>query len=289
MYFSDRELGPKPRVKEEFSKSAWGGIIAAIKSYIADGSFGYGYPLECQDGKGTYGCDEYSFSLALKAEILDISWPLIHDNVLATLAILDLIEFCYRAVGKPEEKEVKCFLGHSHFRFKVEEGRAKFRDDINCIFARNGLAYELRSDGSVVRLAPIVLRDALKSVVFQTGDHELDSLLEAAITKYLDPDSNIRKESLEKLWDAWERLKTIENEDKRKSVEILLKKVAAEPRFRKALDKEAHELSDIGNNFRIRHSETIQVPLEHREHVDYLFHRLFALIRLFLRTTGRGG
>jgi len=28
----------------------------------------------------------------------------------------------------------------------------------------------------------------------------------------------------------------------------------------------------------IRHSETSQVPLQRNDHVDYLFHRLFALI-----------
>ena len=67
------------------------------------------------------------------------------------------------------------------------------------------------------------------------------------------------------------------------------KKAAAEPNFYKRLEDEAHELTSIGNNFTIRHSETYQVPLELSEHVDYLFHRLFALIRLLLRTTGRGG
>jgi hypothetical protein len=69
----------------------------------------------------------------------------------------------------------------------------------------------------------------------------------------------------------------------------LLKKAAAEPNFCKTLHNEALELTRIGNDFTIRHSETYKVPLELSEHVDYLFHRLFALIRLLLRTTGRGG
>jgi hypothetical protein len=42
-------------------------------------------------------------------------------------------------------------------------------------------------------------------------------------------------------------------------------------------------MTDIGNGFQIRHSETSQVPLQRNNHVDYLFHRLFALIWLVLR------
>jgi len=209
-----------------------------------------------------------------------------------TLAVLDLIEFCHRAVGKPVTTTYHDFYGHWHLHFEPEEGQAAFRDDINRILARNGLAYELKSDGKIDRLAPVVLREALASAVFQTGDTYLDSLLEAARTKYLNPDSTVRKESLEKLWAAWERLKTIEQpgkDMKASSITALLKKAATEPNFYKTLDTEARELTRIGNDFTIRHSETHKVPLELSEHVDYLFHRLFALIRLLLRTTGRGG
>ena len=290
-YFSDRQSGPRPRVEEEISQAAWGGIIAVVKSRITDDSFGYKYPYECPDGRGNAGCNGHLFSLALKSEIPTLPWPLDPNEVPPTLAILDLLEFCYRAVGKPVKIDFHSYHGHWHMTFgEPEEGRADFRDEVNRILARNGLAYELDPNGMVVRLAPEGLREALGSAVFRTGDAELDSLLEAARAKYLDPDPNVRKESLEKLWDAWERLKTIEpGEDKKSSATALLDKVASEPTFRAALEREALELTDIGNSFRIRHSETTTVPLERSEHVDYLFHRLFALIWLLLRSTDRGG
>ena len=216
--------------------------------------------------------------------------PLRANVIPPQLAILDLIEFCYRAVAKTEEYDFHPFFGHSHLSFNPEEGRAALRDDVNRILSRNGLAYELNADGLIIRLAPEVVRESLVTSVFNTGDSELNSLLDAARKKYLDPDPNVRRESLEKLWDAWERLKTIEpGMDKAASTTALLNRAASEPTFRATLENDARELTSIGNKFRIRHSETTQVPLELNEHVDYLFHRLFSLILLLLKTTGRGG
>ena len=288
MYFSDRELGARPRIEEEITLGAWGGLVATINRCFSDGSFGYRYPEECRDGNNTCGCDFQSLSLALAAEIPDASLPLDARQVPQTLAVLDFLEFCHRAIGKPIKTDYHPFFEHHHLRFEPEEGQAAFRDDINRIFSRNGIAYELRSDGLIVRLAPEGLREALMSAVFRTDDTELDSLLEAARAKYLNPKLTTRKESLEKLWDAWERLKTIEpGKDKKASITTLLNKAATKSIFRETLEGEARELTRIGNTFGIRHSETTQVPLERSEHVDYLFHRLFALILLFLRTTGR--
>jgi len=46
-------------------------------------------------------------------------------------------------------------------------------------------------------------------------------------------------------------------------------------------------LTDIGNEFMIRHTETSTVPISQSHHVDYLFHRMFSMIRLLLRASGR--
>lgn len=201
-YFSDREQGPKPRIVEEISHDAWGGIIAIIQSRITDGSFGYRYPSGCPDGQVPFGCDGNSFSQALKAEIPDIAWPLDQGQVLPTLSVLDLLEFCFQAVGKPLTIDYHRFYRHNHLQFEREEGQMTFRDDVNRILARNGLTYELDHIGHIIRLPPEVLGEALKSARFRTGDTELDLLLETARGKYLDPDLTVREEALEKLWDA---------------------------------------------------------------------------------------
>ncbi len=141
-----------------------------------------------------------------------------------------------------------------------------------------------------MRLAPEVIRDDLIQTVFSTGDDDLDRMLNSARAKFFSPDLAIRKEGLEKLWDAWERLKTIEpphNDDKRKAIENLLNKVSPEQGWRDELNAEGMKLTGIGNNFMIRHTEVGKTPINDIEEVDYLFQRMFALIHLLLQKTGR--
>lgn len=287
-YFSDRELGPIPRIAEVIDVAAWGGIAAAIQSRLSDGSLGAGFPDSCPDGRGTTGTDCRAFTLTLTAEVPGIGWPFDTGNAPPTLAILDLVEFVFRHVGKPNIRDHHEFFGHDHLTYDRPEGQIEFRQSINRILARNGLAFELENDGQVVRLASPTLREALATGAFCTSDSELDAMLESARKKFLDPDSAVRREALEKLWDAWERLKTIlPGQGKKASATALLDQAATEPKFRKLLEDEAMELTDIGNTFQIRHSETSQVSLSDSAHVDYLFHRLFAIIWLLLRKSRR--
>jgi hypothetical protein len=135
-----------------------------------------------------------------------------------------------------------------------------------------------------------VLREPLIHATFKTSDTALDGLLQSAQTKFLSGNPALRKEALEKLWDSWERLKTLEpGKDKKDSTRILLDRVTTEPTFRASLEAEAKALTDIGNSFMIRHTEIGKIPISAAEQTEYLFHRMFSLIRLMLQSTGRGG
>ena len=201
--------------------------------------------------------------------------------------ILDTIVFCWKRVSKVIHRTWHSYWGHYDLTFDELAGRQEFREDINRIFMRNGIAYELTEEGRIERLAYSVLREQLASPQFHTGDKELDNLLEKARRKFLGPDEEMRREALEELWDAWERLKTL-NPDLRKKqgIKNLLERAsgASSPKFRDRLEREASELTYIGNELNIRHSETYQERLAMSEHVDYLFHRLFGLIQLILKT-----
>jgi len=70
-------------------------------------------------------------------------------------------------------------------------------------------------------------------------------------------------------------------------IATLLEKASPEEQFRAALKEEGNELIRMGKTSRMRHSEVTQIQLQFHEHVGYLFHRMFALIRLCLRATRR--
>jgi hypothetical protein len=295
-YFSEKETGPRPRTEEIINPAVWGGIVAHIQKLVATGAFGKEYPLQCPDGRGTIGTDENLFSLALQAQMYGLQWPLQTKRTDAeafssnepfapeTLLILDLVQFCFNKVAKPLPYSYHQFLGHDHLNFDVEAGRQEFRKEINGLFARNGVAYELDSGGAIVRLGPPILREAVSDFIFCTGDTTLDQMLEEARRKFINPNTSIRREAVERLWDAWERIKSLEEpEDKKISINLLLTKAASDPDILKMFDDEGRELTRIGNKFHIRHTEMDQILITDSDHLDYLFHRLFAMIQLLLR------
>ncbi|MBL8450678.1 MAG: hypothetical protein JNM32_12270 [Dechloromonas sp.] len=296
-YFSDREHGPRARTEEVISPTVWAGVAAAVQALVNSGAFGVRFPERCPDGPIVCGCDADALAAAVRAEMPGLAWPLetmqtVEEDFLArqeafapdTLLILDFIEFVHDSVARPIQGKHHEFFSHYHLTFDQSAGQAEFRATINRIFARNGLAYEMLSDGRIVRVLPPVLGEQLKRTLFRTGERILDTMLEECRAKFSDPDPGVRREALERLWDAWERLKSLaDSNDKKRSIRIILDAVTREPSLRARLENEAKELTDIGNSHLIRHSEVHQVPVIDVDHVDYLFHRLFAMIQLMLR------
>ena len=98
----------------------------------------------------------------------------------STLDILDIIEFCWKIVAKPIKvvPHPRGFYQHKHLlEFDVEAGREEFSAEIETVFRRNRLAYELSAEGQIERLVYPVLREALANQDFDTGDSDLDDLL----------------------------------------------------------------------------------------------------------------
>lgn len=299
-YFSDREQGSRPRTVEEIDNGVWDGLFALIQSRINDGSFGFRFPVTCDDGGGPYGCDEGNFWSSARGHIPEVLTPErreyginvpSRDEAPPTLAILDLLEFCFDSVAQPDRHRYHTGAQHWHLTFDQETGREKFRQEVNEVLARNGLVFDLTAEGRIERLAPVGLQEALSQVIFSTGDAVLDDLLETARGRYLSPDEAERRIALEKLWDAFERIKTLEHPDKRTGASLILDKAApSSPKLRQALEREAREeLTKLGNELIIRHHEMDKEPVAASEHIDYLFGRMFSLVRLLLKMSGRGG
>ena len=299
-YFSDRENGPRARTEQVISPVVWAGLVATVQALINSGAFGLRFPERCPDGQAVCGCDTDALAASVIAEMPGLAWPLetmclVEDGFLSqrepfapdTLLILDFIEFIYASVAKPIPGKHHDFFSHHHLTFDQQSGQEEFRATVNRIFSRNGVAFEMLSTGRIVRVLPPVLGEDLKRTIFRTGDRTLDNMLDECRAKFSDRNPLLRREALERLWDGWERLKSLADPgDKKRSIKIILDATATEPSLRARLEGEATELNSIGNSHLIRHSEVNQVPVIDVDQVDYLFHRLFAMIQLVLRKKG---
>ncbi len=287
--FTERHGQGKPRVSETLDETTRDALLTLLAARINEEWFGLSFPDKCRDGYVYAGTDLATLHETMKG--YGLLWPgdIDKKNPPEDGHIFDLLEFSYELIAEAKDPSYHSYMSHSHYSYDQDSGREKFAHDVNRLFERNGMAFEL-THGEVIRIAPAVLHESLAVTIFNTGDTVLDELLEVSRHKFLHRALDVRRESLEKLWDAWERLKTIEaGKDKKASAKVLLDKAAAEPNFRSRLEQEARELTEIGNTFMIRHTETDKVPVVESAQVDYLFHRMFSIIRLLLKQSGRGG
>ena len=293
--YTDRRDGKRPRTRQRLDNVAWRAFAALILSRVNNFAFGYGYPEVCPDGGANFGFDEDTFFDALRG-IAQI--PALSDEFRGprygepaeppTDVILDALEWCAGKIGEPVKGQYHAFFKHCHLHWNREEGLQRFVDEVNQIFARNGLAFEMDEEGLIRRLVETPVAVELSRTLFNTGDSTTNELLEQARRRYFDRDGSAGQNALEKLWDAFERVKTLEESDKRNGAERLLANAARNSHERELLDAEMRTLTEIGNRWQIRHHETDKRSLgEGRDLRDYLFERMFSLVRLLLSRTGR--
>ena len=139
-----------------------------------------------------------------------------------------MVEFCWKHISHAWHLERHNHFNHNHpnvcSRSRARETSEKV---VNRILSRNGLGYVLNEKGRVERIGPTILGQELASIHFQSGDAELDRILETARVKFLGYRQETRREALLELWDAWERLKTTGQGSKKEDQISFLLDVAA--------------------------------------------------------------
>lgn len=149
-----------------------------------------------------------------------------------------------------------------------------FAAEVNTIFNLNDISLKL-NNGKVGGIADSHIRNNSLVSIEEVG---LKELIQEANRYYEKEDLKI---AVEKLWDAFERLKTYYavTLNKKESVNRLINDMSdnSEP-FKEMFDKEFRELTTIGNNFRIRHHETTKIDIEDKRHYDYFYKRCLSLI-----------
>lgn len=85
-----------------------------MEAGIDDGSFGHKFPERCPDGPAVIDTNNRMFYTRLNAEVPEVIDPesrergffqLRSDEIPPTLAVLDLMQFCYHAIAKPKQTD----------------------------------------------------------------------------------------------------------------------------------------------------------------------------------------
>lgn len=159
----------------------------------------------------------------------------------------------------------------------------KFQEAINEIFIESGLLYELTDEKIIERIvenSPLTAEiENNFAVVHEVGTREL---LKDAVALYKTPNPSARQDSVEKIWDAFERLKTyyITLDKKHSSEKIVNDMAGGNDKFVDLFNDEFKMLTEIGNKYRIRHHETDKIDITDIRYYDYLFNRCLSLIAL---------
>ena len=123
-----------------------------------------------------------------------------------------------------------------------------------------------------------VKTDLLFNKKSKTTDITLNDLIDSSKDFFVQGDYQT---AIEKLWDALERCKTLLDNDKKKSVKMIIEKLSGEMEY-SFFDNELKTLTDIGNKYQIRHFEKDKKPIEDFMTKEYLYFRLLSLIDFIL-------
>jgi hypothetical protein len=287
-FYSDRTSGPVPRTRESLSPATTVALHGLFSDTAAKNGFAQKFPMSCPDGRGIMGTDHDALwrnilGLFPDLQLDDYGRP---DPIQPEEVVFDLIEYAATRLAKASAGNWHSFYSHSELSFDEQAGRKEFRDEVNQLLERGGTMFELDTRGRICRIGTPEVQQVIGQMLPASGDTELDEMLQLSKTLYLSRKVTERAWALEKLWDAFMRLKTIDVPgDKPKSIKALLSNIA-DPNFRQVAETEMTALTKLGNDFMIRHTETNTHPVP-EDAVDYLFARLGSLINYLLKVSGR--
>lgn len=153
-----------------------------------------------------------------------------------------------------------------------------FAYEVNVLLENNGFVYRLLGGKFEFRQLHLQTKEIIK-------EEGLKDLINHATTLYSSSNVSDKQIAVEKLWDAFERLKTYHSDlDKKESAEKIVRAISNKNDACKELfDDEFKKLTSIGNQFRIRHHEIGKIGITDNNYYDYFFQRCFALINLALK------
>lgn len=292
-YFTERHGMRKPIERTStISPEMYALLFDCCEKYLDN--LAWKFPEECLDGRGCCGLDRDKFHNMLKFEI-----PTLYRNSQDRIdkpcsgyynqneqydpyALLDFIEYLGHNCRDISIGDYHSYFGHHHIDlFETSNVFEVYRTDINGIFEKTGLLYTLTTDKIVERvLEHGVLTAEIEAAVKTIKEPGTKELLEAAIRLFKHHNPATRNFAVEKIWDAFERLKTyyVNLDKKGSSGKIVSDMSNGQPAFMIVFDDEFKALTKIGNDFRIRHHEINKIDITDLRHYDYFFNRCLSLV-----------
>lgn len=163
--------------------------------------------------------------------------------------------------------------------FEKYNQNTDFETNVNAILRLNDLPLKF-DNGKIVSTYSSQIKNNTLVSIQEVG---LKELLQDATNYY---DEGNFKIAVEKLWDAFERLKTYYSPtlDKKQSTKRIIRDISGnKEQYKELFEKEFRELTAIGNNFRIRHHETTKTDIEDNRHYDYFYKRCLSLISITIQ------
>lgn len=296
--FSERNGFRKPIEKTDIiTKPAYCALFNVCENYLIN--LAYKYPVDCPDGKGVYDINRESLSDAMYIEIPDLyrdiheciekpggCWETDNDDY-DQYALLDYIEYIANNIRDYQEGSYHSFFSHTHLSFlKSSECFEDFQNEINTIFKKTGLQYILTDSKRIERVTEN--SDVIKNA-FDTVQHLQEQgakdLIEEALVLYKSPRPESRRDAMEKIWDAFERIKTYyPNLNKKQSADKVIDNISqGNADYKNMIEEEFHKLTSIGNSFRIRHHETDKIDITDPNFYDYFFERCLSTVLLAVK------
>jgi len=212
------------------------------------------------------------------------------DDEYDQYALFDLIEFVAQNIRDITHRNYHRYYGHEDLSFGETNATAgKFLEEINSIFKKTGLLYQLTENLEIERTEETsVLTEKMLEEIDAVTEPGIRELLIIALQKHKSPHPNDQKDAVEKIWDAFERLKSYYAANQREKASSIDKIVTdmsgGEEYFKQLFDTEFRTLTnDIGNACHIRHSEVWQVDITDMRHYDYFFNRCLSMIALAIQ------
>lgn len=167
----------------------------------------------------------------------------------------------------------QCVFDVIELYYKFTEGQA-FEGEINKVIGKYG--YNLVSG----KIQSIELFQT--EIVLPQNDENLRELVQRAQSFVYENDSDGIQSALEKIWDAFERVKTVyKGKDKKDSLNKLKENISSgSQEMCLYLENEFAFLTSLGNEYQIRHFETNKKAFPSDEMKKYFYNRCASLVNL---------